>query len=125
LPGAAILHVEEPVARWTQHHGAPTVAPRHVGQDDLVDVVVIEQVVRASYGPHAASALAEGLYSLSPVMCIVRVLSADPHTGVVANAVIQAIISLMMLVPSWTRRARNHVAMAYTWTDSKQMMNEE
>src|SRR5436190_2287584 len=46
LPGAPVHHVEEPVATWPQEHRAAAVAPWNVGQNRLVDVVVVVNVVR-------------------------------------------------------------------------------
>ncbi|MCE5231673.1 hypothetical protein LLG95_19010 [bacterium] len=86
---------------------------------------MIDQVVKASYSRYTTSTIAEAFYALSPIMALIRVLNADPHTGAVTTSLVQSLISLALLFPSWTRRARSHVAMAYTWTDSKQIANEE
>src|SRR6185503_6298273 len=45
---AAVDHIEEAVAAWAEEDRAPAVTPGDVGENDLVNVVVVVKVVRAA-----------------------------------------------------------------------------
>ncbi len=81
---------------------------------------MIEQIVQSSYGRNATSTLAELLYLFGPVMSLSRVLGDDANAAVTATTIMQAALAVLLLLPSWSRKARSRVAMAYTWTDSQE-----
>lgn len=81
---------------------------------------MIDQIAQSSYGRLATSSLAELLYMLGPVMSLSRVLTSDPGAAVMSTTLVQTGIAILLLLPSWSRKARNRVAMAYTWTDSRE-----
>ncbi|MEN6625657.1 MAG: hypothetical protein ABFD69_05445 [Candidatus Sumerlaeia bacterium] len=78
---------------------------------------MFDEIFKASNGRESSSALAEALYALSPLTAIGRVLDSQKWGGATTMTIVQLSLALLALIPTWTRRARTRIKVAYTWTD--------
>src|SRR5206468_2277092 len=89
--GAAVHHVEIAVAAGVEEHLALAVAPRNVGEDDLIDIVVIEQIVgRALVIPDRFTAVDVAGEDARRPFVVARPLAGVPRPGI-AGAVVDQV----------------------------------